>query len=96
MHFLFLFLIFYIFFWEERQSPFDFYQFVSSLDLYYEIQYLKKAFPDYGEFLFLHVTPCLIGGAGEGIVLFDVSEVKYFYFGLHGHPCTRVNHVCFM
>ena len=31
MHFLFLFLIFYIFFWEERQSPFDFYQFVSSL-----------------------------------------------------------------
>ena len=61
----------------------------------YEIQDLKKVFPDFGEFVFLHVVPSLLEGMGEGIVLFDVTAVIYFYFGLHGHPCTKVKHVCF-
>ena len=86
MHLLFLLIIVYIFFWDSDQSQVAFYQVVSSLVLYYDIQDLNKSFPDFGDFLFLHVTPCLLDRLGKGIVLFDVAAVKYFYFGFHGHP----------
>ena len=92
---LILLFIFYIFFRDARQSPVAFYQVVSSLAQDCEIRYLKKVFPYSGEFLFLHVAQCLLDGPGEGIVLFDVAAVKYFYFELHIHPCTKVKHVCF-
>ena len=104
MNFLFLLLlirlipgaiIFYIFFQDSLQSPVAFYQVVSSLFQDYDIEYLKKTFPYFGDFLFLRASTCLLDGPGKGMVLFDVAEVKTFYFGLHGHPCTKVNHVCF-
>ena len=84
MHFLFLLfvirlipgaIIFYILFQDAPHYPVYFCQAVYSLVLDNEIQDLKKAFPDFGEFLFLHVAPCLLGGLGEGIVLFDVVAV---------------------
>ena len=94
MHFLFLLIIFHIFFRDAHQYPVALYQVVSLL-LDYETQDLKNFFPDFGDFLFLHVAPCIIDGPGEGIIFFDVVAVKYFYFGLHRHPCTKVKHVCF-
>ena len=55
----------------------DFCQVVLSLVQDYDIQDLKKLFPDFGEFLFLHVVPCPLDRSGEGIVLFDVAAVKF-------------------
>ena len=104
MNFLFLLLliritpraiIFYIFFRDARQSLVDLYRVVSSLVLDDEIQDLKKAFPDFGEFPFLYVSTCLLDKPGKRIVLFDVETVKYFSFGLNGNTCTKVKHVCF-
>ena len=97
MHFLFLLLLLraIVLFWNARKSPVAFYQAVSSLGLYYEIQDLKKAFPYFGGFLFLHVVPSLLDIPVEGIVLFDVAAVIYFYFRLYVHPCTKFKYVCF-
>ena len=86
MPFLFFLKIFYIFLWDVCQSPVALYQFVSYLVLDYYVQDLKKALPNFGKFSFLHIAQCLLDGLVEGILLFDIVSVKYFYFGLHGHP----------
>ena len=72
-----------------------FYQLVYSLVLDYDIQDLKKAFPYFGEFMFLHVALSLLDGTGESIVFFDVAVVVCLYFGLNDNPCAKYSNGCF-
>ena len=72
----------------------DFYNVICSMVLDYDIQELKKAFPYFGGFLFLHVVTCLLDGLEKGIMLSDIAAVIFLYFVLHGHTLTNVNHVC--
>ena len=60
-----------------------------------EIQGLSKVIPNFGKFLCLHVTSYLIDGPGEGTALLGNLVVVFFYLWLHGHPCIKVNYVCF-
>ena len=84
MHFLFLLIlsrlipgatILYIIFWEALQSPDAFNPVISSLVLDDEIHNLKEVIPDYGKFLCLHFSPCVLDGLCKTIVLFDIAAV---------------------
>ena len=88
-------IIFYIFFWDALHSPVYFYHVVSLLVLDYDIRDLKKVFPHFCKCLLLNAVTLLLDRPGKGIVLFEVASLIFYYFGLQGHPCTKVKHVCF-
>ena len=88
-------IILYIVFQETIQCLVALYQVISSLDLYDDIQELKKSIPYFGEFLFLCSMIFLIDRLEQVILCFDFAVIVFSDFGLNGNPCTKVNKVCF-